>query len=71
MRPNEDSKIAKTEEMNNHIRQNETSKFLMTEGQLDFEELSNEFSCKENLKDQEVSDIKQDLKEHLIAYQTR
>ena len=35
---NEDSQIVKTEEMNNQIRQNETSKFLMTEVQLDFEE---------------------------------
>ena len=51
---NEDSKIVKTEEMNNQIRQNETSKFLMTEVQLDFEELSKEFSCKVNLKGEEV-----------------
>ena len=65
---NEDSKIVKTEEMNNQIRQNETSKFLMTEVQLDFEELSKEFSCKVNLKDEEVSDMKQDLKENLRKF---
>ena len=47
---NEDSKIVKTEEMNKQIRQNEASKFLMTEVQLDFDELSKEFSCKVNLK---------------------
>ena len=51
---NKDSQIVKTEEMNNQIRQNETSKFLMTEVQLDFEELTTEFSCKVNLKDEEV-----------------
>ena len=65
---NQDSKIVKAEEMNNQIRQNETSKFLMTKVQLDFEELSKAFSCKVNLKDEEVSDMKQDLKENLRQF---
>ena len=65
---NQDSKIVKTEEMNNQITQNETSKFLMTKVQLDFEELPKVFSCKVNLKDEEVSDMKQDLKENLRKF---
>ena len=65
---NQDSKIVKTEEMNNQIRQNETSKFLMTKVQLDFEELPKVFSCKVNFKDEEVSDMKQDLKENLRKF---
>ena len=36
--------------------------------QLDFEELSREFSCKVNLKDEKVSDMKQDLKENLRKF---
>ena len=65
---NQDSKIVKTEEMNNQIRQNETSKFLMTKVQLDFEELPKVFSCKVNFIDEEVSDMKQDLKENLRKF---
>ena len=36
--------------------------------QLDFEELSKELSCKVNLKDEEVSDMKQYLKENLRKF---
>ena len=40
----------------------------MTKVQLDFEELPKVFSCKVNLKDEEVSDMKQDLKEKLRKF---
>ena len=64
----EDNKTVKTEEMNNQIRQSETSKFLMAEVQLDIDELMREFSSKANLKDEEVSDMKKDLKENIRKF---